>query len=208
MGYGDFSDLGPFEVDLYTVTRLVVQCIQDPGFAAEVIPTGDGVSFADIPADQNALAVRAEETCRAGHGVREFTSADYTDEVRGLIYDYQLALRQCLIVAGYDIPEPPSREYYIENYFTDPWVPYAWVPDAAVMDIAPDAISYHCPQYPPGGLLAWSPGDPVAPLSFLALPGGPLGTADSTPMAEAHGKAQPCHGRAAMARAGCGRGRA
>lgn len=163
-GYGDFSGLGPFEIDRYATTELMVRCIQDQGFAVEVIPPGDGISFAAVPVDQNQVAVQAAEACRAGLGLSEPTTADYTNEVRELIYEYQLALRQCLIAEGYGIPEPPSRDYFVDNFFNDPWVAYAWVPESDLMGAGPDSISYNCPQSPPGGLLSWKAGDPIPTL--------------------------------------------
>lgn len=124
-----------------------------------VIPPGDGLSFEDVPPEQNKLAVETEAACRAGLGVAELTVADYTAEIRNLFYDYQVALRDCLISEGFEIPEPPSREYFVEHFFDDPWTAYSWV--------APDVFGVtevRCPQYPPGGILSWSPGSPVPTL--------------------------------------------
>jgi hypothetical protein len=163
-GYGDFSGFGPFEIDRYHTTELLVRCIQDQGFAVEVIPPGDGISFAAVPVDQNQAAVDAAEACEAGLGLPELTAADYTDEIRELMYKYQLALRQCLISAGYDIPEPPSRDSFVDNFFNDPWNAYTSVPGSDLTDTGPDSISYRCPQSPPGGLLSWKAGDPIPTL--------------------------------------------
>jgi hypothetical protein len=163
-GYGDFSGFGPFEIDRYYTTELLVRCIQDQGFAVEVIPPGDGISFAAVPVDQNQAAVDAAEACEAGLGLPELTAADYTVEIRELMYEYQLALRQCLISAGYDIPEPPSRDYFVDSFFNNPWNAYTSVPGSDLTDTGPGSISYRCPQSPPGGLLSWKVGDPIPTL--------------------------------------------
>ncbi len=74
-GYGDFSGFGPFEIDRYYTTELLVRCIRDQGFAVEVIPPGDGISFTAVPVDQNQAAVDAAEACEAGLGLPELTAA-------------------------------------------------------------------------------------------------------------------------------------
>lgn len=158
-GYGDFSRVPPLSVDTYVVTMRLAACLQDQGFAVRVIPPGDGLSYEDVPPEQNQLAVKTEEACRAGLGVREMTVADYTDAVRNLFYDYQVALRDCLISEGFEIPEPPSREYYVEHFFNDPWIPYSWVGLHRS-----EEIELKCPQYPPGGILSWNPDSPVPTL--------------------------------------------
>lgn len=164
--YGDFSGLSPLEVDTFEATRLLAACIRDRGFNVEVIPPGDGISFEAVPATQNSAAQAAEQECRDGLNLREGSASDYTDEVRSHIYDYQLALRQCLIEAGYDIPDPPSREIYVENYFRDPWIPYSFLPVDALNALDPESIIYRCPQYPPGGIMNWSAEDPIPALRF------------------------------------------
>lgn len=162
--YGDFSDLSPLEVDTFEATRLLVRCMNDQGFEVEVIPPGDGISYQAVPQEQNVAAQEAEERCRDGLGLREVTAADYTDEVRSHIYDYQVALRECLVGAGYEIPDPPSRDIFVESYLTDPWIPYSWVPGGDLDPYRSDSILYRCPQYPPGGILSWRSNDPIPTL--------------------------------------------
>ena len=66
LGYGDFSDIPYGDIDRFEVTLLIVDCMNDQGFAVYLIPPGDGISFANVPEDQNRAAQFAEAGCRAG----------------------------------------------------------------------------------------------------------------------------------------------
>lgn len=159
-GYGDFSGLEYFEVDSYVVTRLVVECMHDHGFPVTLIPPGDGYGFGSIPPEQNQLAQVYDEACWAGLNIPPYEDPDPAH--REEIYEYYLALRDCLIAKGYDVSEPPSKEYFVENYNTDPWSPYE-----SVGYVGPswESIQIACPQQPVGGYAAWQPGDPVSPIT-------------------------------------------
>lgn len=65
-GYGDFSDVAYEDVDWVEVNRLIVECMNDRGYAATQVPTGDGFTFQDIPESQNQAAQVVAAACRAG----------------------------------------------------------------------------------------------------------------------------------------------
>lgn len=159
-GYGDFSGLEYFEVDSYLTVALVVQCMHDHGFPVNLIPPGDGYGFGSIPPQQNKLAQVYGEACWAGLNLPSYQDPDPGQ--REEIYEYFLALRDCLIGEGYDVAEPPSQEYFVENYNTDPWSPYASVGYAGP---SWQSIEVRCPQQPTGGYAAWEPGDPITPIT-------------------------------------------
>lgn len=159
-GYGDFSGLEYFEVDSYLTVALVVQCMHDHGFPVNLIPPGDGYGFGSIPPEQNQLAQVYDEACWAGLNLPSYQDLDPVQ--RGEIYEYYLTLRDCLIAEGYDVAEPPSQEYFVENYNTDPWSPYE-----SVGYVGPswESIQIRCPQQPVGGYGTWQPGDPITPIT-------------------------------------------
>lgn len=71
-------------------------------------------------------------------------------------YDWALLTRQCLIEHGQRISEPPSREYFIANYYTQKaWIPWGDVDKSGQMPQADwFALEEACPQEPPPG---WRP---------------------------------------------------
>jgi hypothetical protein len=148
-------------IDWFLVSRLVVECVQDHGFPVRLVPPGDGWSAMDVPPDQNVLASRYADACLAGLNLPHHQEA--SPEQRELFYEYYLVLRECLIAEGFDVSEPPSKDYFVENYLTDPWSPYLGLRAGPAWE----TIQYTCPQTPAGGWGAWQPGDPVRPLPPL-----------------------------------------
>lgn len=66
VGYGDFTGVPYEDIDWSAVIRLVVECMNDQGYAATLAPFGDGFTFGDIPESQNQAAQVAAAACRAG----------------------------------------------------------------------------------------------------------------------------------------------
>ncbi len=71
-GYGDFSDTAYADVDWVQVVTLIVECMNDQGFAATIIPPGVGISYNNIPQDQHWAAGLANSACQAGLNLPEF----------------------------------------------------------------------------------------------------------------------------------------
>jgi hypothetical protein len=126
-GYGDFSGIDYLEVDWFYVNHLEVQCMQDHGFPVELIPPGDGIDFTPVPLDQNLLAQRYFDACRAG--LKLPPERDSTpDELREKYRIWVEEVIPCLEDLGYTAPELPSEDYVAENYYVDPYTPYGNVP--------------------------------------------------------------------------------
>jgi hypothetical protein len=66
LGYGDFAGVPYQDIDWSAVIRLIVECMNDQGYAATLASTGDGFTFGDIPECQNRDAQVAAAACRAG----------------------------------------------------------------------------------------------------------------------------------------------
>jgi hypothetical protein len=71
LGYGDYTGVAYNNIDWFEVTALTAQCMNDQGFTVSLIPPGDGINFATIPADQSRAAEFAWAACRAGLNVPE-----------------------------------------------------------------------------------------------------------------------------------------
>lgn len=163
-GYGDFSGVSFHDMDWALWAQRVVECLNDHGFAAEVI-AGPGIGYQQIPVDQNQAMQAMQKACEAGMNVPK--AEPRSREQLAEIYAYRVvALRDCLLGEGYDIPEPPTFETWLETR-SDPEDHYnVWrhVPDAGNIGGSWDHVTVRCPSLPAGGYGAWEPGDPVRPL--------------------------------------------
>jgi hypothetical protein len=79
------------------------------------------------------------------------------------VYDYRVAVHDCLVDLGLDLGDPPARAAQLAG---DPaWSPY----DEVAVTRRTTAGTYEdlvrsCPPQPVGGFGSWSPGDPVTPV--------------------------------------------
>ena len=69
MRLGDFSRPSYTMTDFVEVTTRTVECMNDLGFSVTVIPPGDGISYANVPPEQNASAIAQSEECRRSMSV-------------------------------------------------------------------------------------------------------------------------------------------
>jgi len=156
--YGDFGGLSYTMTDFVEVTRRTVECMKDHGFSVEVIPPGDGISYANVPQEQNAVAVAQSEECERSMAVPAWTPPS-ADELR-VVYEYNVALKACLADLGFTTTPAPSFEVFAETYLSGPWTAYF----GSNMSTSDVETRRTCPEVPPGGFAAWSPGDQVDPL--------------------------------------------
>ena len=141
-GYGDFSafsyDLVPWD----EVTALELACLRDHGVS--VAPSGPTGIVYTGPIEQAPLWEAYFDACEAGLNVPD----ESTTTPAGIesVYEFWLDQADCLRALGYPIPDPPSRETFVENYPTVDWVPYRFVPSVEI-----PAAEESCPQSPYGG---------------------------------------------------------
>jgi hypothetical protein len=170
-GYGDFSDVDPFELDTHAVTLAIGRCVADGGFDVTVEAPGNSLAFHDDDATRNHAAQARQEACVEALQLPE--PKPPTEEQHLVSFAYQLAVHACLVDLGYDLPAAPS----------EPWPysprgepePDAWMPYSDLLDRYPevlradtwDVVQMACPQGPIGGFGAWSPGDPVPSVETL-----------------------------------------
>lgn len=164
-GYGDFSEVDPFELDTSAVMLALGRCIADGGFDVSLVPPGDGLEF------RSRAAGERHDACFAGLRVPEPTAL--TAEQVAISHAYQLALHACLADLGYELPPAPTE---LPTYGPggEPQ-PDAWAPYSDLIERYPevrhgarwDEVQMACPQGPIGGFGAWSPGDPVPSVDEL-----------------------------------------
>jgi hypothetical protein len=142
-GYGDFSDVDYFLIDWVEVNQLVVQCANDQGFPVEVIPPGDGISFQSVPRQQNQAAAAAVEACEAGLNLPP--PEPMSEEMIGAFFLLLLDVERCLEEEfGYDIPDAPSLDTFVESWATGPWHPYLYLDPFSPSRLA--EVEEVCPQ--------------------------------------------------------------
>lgn len=158
-GYADFGGLDYFEVDPYVMVEAWVRCMNDHGIPATIDPPGDGIGFARVPDEKQPLLALVDEACHAGLNMPDSVwPTPYDMMVKA--YFYQLALKTCMEVEGYVIPDPPTLAAYVDSWMDGPYSPYAEVGEEASWD----SVDVRCPQSPPGGWASWEPGMPIKPI--------------------------------------------
>jgi hypothetical protein len=128
--------------------EFVVDCLRREGFEAEVV--GLGLSL-DAPDEQEALAFAALEACQTAADNRFGEPEEPSAED---MYRFQIEVAQCLRGEGFQVPDPPSMETWVERYrrqdFEGLWFPYDSVVSAAASMKNEDweRLNLACPQEP------------------------------------------------------------
>lgn len=156
-GYGDFTGIRNRDVDWEYVTALILQCAQDQGIPLVYTPDGEGIDFKNVPLDQNATASAVEAACRAGLKVADPEPLTVEDVEK--LYDHLVAMVPCLESFGVNVPEPPSKEVFLDTYpmcvsciiYHDVWNPFAnvWVRPGGMDRERYVQITQACPRTPP-----------------------------------------------------------
>ncbi len=124
-GYGDFSAYGYGKVPWDEVTALEIQCLRDHGVSVE--ESGPiGISYTGTE-QQGMLWMAYFEACMAGLNLPD--ESTLTPEDFGDVFDFWLDQADCFRELGFLIPDPPSRDSFIETYPVVDWVPHRFVPE-------------------------------------------------------------------------------
>ncbi len=106
----------------------MVECLRERGWDAETYEAGPdqyGIQLgSEIPAEQDDdWSTDLIETCPSEVGEKA-PFEPRSDQELSRQYDWASQTRQCLIDHGQRISEPPSREYFIANYYAEKgWLP-------------------------------------------------------------------------------------
>ena len=155
-GYGDFTGARYRDIDWEYVTALELQCAQDQGMPLVYTPDGEGIDFKNVPLDQNATASAVLDACRAGLNIADPEPLTIEDVEK--LYDHLVAMVPCLESFGLTIPEPPSKDVFLDTYtmcvscivYHDVWSPFAnvWVRPGGMDRERYDQITQACPRTP------------------------------------------------------------
>jgi len=139
-GYGDYSAYSYAEVPWDLVTAAEIACMRDQGWPIEAVGA-TGMSWTAVPPQQNEAAQIAFAGCVAGLNLPEY-GAPSGVEIESIYRFWVDTLTPCLESEGYDIPDPPSVETFVETYPGVEWSPWRYVTDYS------PGLEERCPQSP------------------------------------------------------------
>ncbi len=104
--------------------KLVLECMRRYGFDGEIDERDLGINFGKIPDEQFDRFLEVGEICRKEEFERYgLTLGVPTREELEASYRMNLYVRECMIMEGYPVSQPPSLEAYIESLGAI-WHPY------------------------------------------------------------------------------------
>jgi hypothetical protein len=122
--------------------RFLDECLTHRGFIRVRLPSG--IYEIDSGGQQEALAEAFDECVQAAYAA--LPSAPPADAAYyAMYYDFLVELKSCVEGEGYEVPDPPSRDSFVDSDGAN-WHPYQ------DMHLVPDeelsALEIACPQDP------------------------------------------------------------
>lgn len=152
---GSFPDAVRPSVDVVRFTTLedqtavLVECLNEAGFAATQNESGQGIEFEGIEAQAESYAM-AYYTCQAEYPLDPLFRVPFTNAELEYLYYYTTGeLTECVESHGYETTAPPSLQSFVESYEQGA----AWSPFEAVVGLSQsefDELRRACSQIPPG----------------------------------------------------------
>lgn len=129
-GYGDYSAYAYADVPWDVVTAATITCLRDQGWPVVAIGK-TGIPYAAVPPDQNQAVIADETRCFEGLNLPEYAEPSALD-IAGVYSFWVDVLKPCYEDEGYDIPDPPSLESFVESYPAVEWVPWRFIPEGSL----------------------------------------------------------------------------
>ncbi|MCP4305668.1 MAG: hypothetical protein GY788_12475 [bacterium] len=126
VGYGDFNSVAFDDIDDHQVNTLIVECMNDAGYAAELLPAQEGVApetigLFDIAARDWPAANLTHAKCRAGLNLPNKPPRS-AEEIRSE-YDSLVEVQLCLANLGFSIDPAPQFDQWVESSPETRWDP-------------------------------------------------------------------------------------
>lgn len=133
--------------DRFAPQRAVASCLRESGWAVDFSESDGSYEVAGVPEAQASQLQADELACGEEFlpeavGVSEVTPEQWTQ-----MYAAELEVAECLRGEGYDVPEAPTEQAFVDSYVSgtgEPWSPYASVP--ALGDSEWNRLNTACPQ--------------------------------------------------------------
>ena len=135
-----------------------IECLGEAGFDVSLLPDGQGIDPTSIPEGQRVrggVFKVAQYICEAMYTLDAANSRGLDDDQLGALYDWYLSESvECLEREGISVAPAPSRQRFVESYFTvEGWYPYASVDAMGMGNSEWNALNASCPQSPPDEVL-------------------------------------------------------
>ncbi|MEX0796026.1 MAG: hypothetical protein WD274_04975 [Acidimicrobiia bacterium] len=123
----------------------MVDCLQEDGWPASLLD--GGFTIADDPrtATEQEEAVEACFDHLMDQGLIPSVEP-LTGEMLEARYEYLLSMQECLESEGHSLPEPPSRESFIDSQGIN-WTPFGLLPEMGSGEFS--RLTEICPQAGP-----------------------------------------------------------
>jgi hypothetical protein len=122
---------------------MLYHCLRQKGWDVEI--EWDGGVIADsesIPIAQEPIYSADSADCLAQ--VETVFAVDFAG--KRALYEAEVKTRDCLILNGYDIPEAPTEQVYVDNYDVDLWMAWSYVNLRNMDEASYRALNTLCPQ--------------------------------------------------------------
>jgi hypothetical protein len=116
--------IGPSDEDEEAYRQTWLRCLRDRGWETTV--HADGSFSTQVPDDQDDVYHADFEDCQEEAGVH-LPPLEVTPKYAGAVYDRLLEVAECVRDLGYHVPDPPSRQAFVDALVAYPipaWHPY------------------------------------------------------------------------------------
>ncbi|MEY2848004.1 MAG: hypothetical protein RI885_669 [Actinomycetota bacterium] len=108
----------------------VADCLEGQGW--EVTRTADGAFEVTYSVDQEAQYQAQRTQCYSDSEEKLGTQPKLTESAVSALYDQQVSTSDCLEALGFDIPDPPTKQAWVEQVLqssgsSDTWYPYNYL---------------------------------------------------------------------------------
>lgn len=134
---------------LETAPAALDACLGEEGFPQVSVRPDGALESGPMPKEQQEPYAVSTWKCMAQYPFEPRFNQELSEEQITEIYEYYAGpLTACLQDAGYEISEAPSKNTFVEGYYT---APDLWNPFADVVASAEKSNELHrtCPAYPP-----------------------------------------------------------
>jgi hypothetical protein len=122
----------------------VVDCLQERGW--DVVLESDGWSIEGTNAEQAESYTQDQEACQEETGFNDLKGPPLTEAQMKDLYKFEVDLAECLRREGYEIPDAPSEQAFIDRYTTtDAWYAYRTVEPTS--EESWNELQETCPQF-------------------------------------------------------------
>lgn len=136
-------------LNLENWAETIATCLVDEGFSVNVTPD-NGLEWSAVPEAQQQSFALAQYVCDARYPLNPKLNVPLDGEQLTELYDYFAdELVPCLESEGFAISAMPSRQAFIDDYYTErSWSPYSDVVGNVESDDRWHEINEACPQEP------------------------------------------------------------